>query len=79
MQLEAHTLAEFLAWLSRENGWVITYATGSLERSARGVELNGSIAGLDGEQALASVVATVGWRYTLLDGVVAVSSPNANK
>ena len=79
MQLEARTLAEFFAWLSRENGWVVTYATGSLERSARRVELHGSIAGLDGEQALASVVATVGWRFTLLDGVVAVSSPNANE
>ena len=78
MQLEGRTLAEFFSWLSRENGWVVTYTTGSLEKSARSVELHGSIAGLDGEQALASVVATVGWRFTLSNGVVAVSSPGAN-
>ena len=78
MQLEGRTLAEFFTWLSRENGWVVTYADGSLQRSAKRVELHGSIAGLDGEQALASVVATVGWRFTLSNGIVAVSPPNAN-
>ena len=78
MQLEGRTLTEFFTWLSRENGWVVTYDTGTLERSARYVELHGSIAGLDGEQALASVGATVGWQFTLADGVVAVSSRSAN-
>ena len=78
MQLEGRRLDEFFSWLSRENGWEVTYANRSLERSARRVELHGSIAGLDGEQSLASVVATVGWRFTLSDGVVAVSSPGTN-
>ena len=78
MQLEGQTLAEFFTWLSRENGWVFSYASGSLEKTASSVELHGSIVGLDAEQALASVVATVGWRFTLSNGVVAVSSPAAN-
>ena len=78
MQLEGRRLDEFFSWLSRENGWEVSYATGSLERSARRVKLHGSIAGLDGEQALASVVATVGWQFTLSNGVVAVSAPGTN-
>ena len=78
MQLEGRSLSEFFTWLSRENGWEVNYATASLERSARRVELHGSIAGLDGEQALASVVATAGWQFTLSNGVVAVSPPNTN-
>jgi ferric-dicitrate binding protein FerR (iron transport regulator) len=78
MQLEGHTLAEFFTWLSRENGWVFSYDNRSLQRTASSVELHGSIVGLDAEQALASVVATVGWQFSLSNGVVAVSSPVPN-
>jgi ferric-dicitrate binding protein FerR (iron transport regulator) len=78
MQLEGRTLADFFTWLSRENGWVFTYANGSLQKTASSVKLHGSIVGLDAEQALASVVATVGWGFSLSNGVVAVSSPAAN-
>lgn len=74
IELEGSMLAEYLSWISREYGWEIRYATGTLERRARSVELHGSIQGLSSEDALASVIESVEWRHTLLDGVVSVSS-----
>jgi ferric-dicitrate binding protein FerR (iron transport regulator) len=72
--LEGLTLAEFLQWLAREQGWRLEYATPELARHAATVELHGSIDGLSGEEALAAVMASTGWRYTLADGALAIDA-----
>ena len=72
LDLNDRTLAEFLEWLSRENGWRVSYATASLQPDAQSIKISGSIYGLNAEEALASVMATVGWLYTIADGVVMI-------
>jgi ferric-dicitrate binding protein FerR (iron transport regulator) len=72
--LEGLTLAEFLHWLAREQGWQLEFATPELARYAATVELHGSIDGLSGEEALAAVITTTGWRYKLTNGVLTVDS-----
>jgi len=78
LDLNDRTLAEFLEWLSRENGWRVIFATASLQRDAQSIELSGSVDGLGPEEALASVMATVAWRYTLADGVVTIGISDAD-
>jgi ferric-dicitrate binding protein FerR (iron transport regulator) len=72
--IDGLTVDEFLEWLSRENGWQFSYATASLQNDARMIRINGSIDGLESEDALASVLASVGWLYNLTDGIVVISS-----
>jgi ferric-dicitrate binding protein FerR (iron transport regulator) len=50
--LEGLTLAEFLHWLVREQGWRLEFATPELASAAGQVDLHGSIEGLSGEEAL---------------------------
>jgi ferric-dicitrate binding protein FerR (iron transport regulator) len=66
--LEGLALADFLEWLARELGWRLDYASPELAREAGGVVLHGSIEGLNGEEALAAVMASAGWTYRLTDG-----------
>jgi ferric-dicitrate binding protein FerR (iron transport regulator) len=72
--LEGLTLTEFLHWLVREHGWQLEFATPDLARHAATVDLHGSIDGLSGEEALAAVMTTTGWRYTLADGILTIDS-----
>jgi len=72
--LEGLTLAEFLRWLVREQGWQLEFATPELARQAAKVDLHGSIEGLSGEEALELVMASTGWRYRLEDGTLTIDS-----
>lgn len=72
--LDGLTLAEFLRWLVREQGWQLEFATPELARYAGMVELHGSIEGLGGAEALSLVMASTGWRYTLEDGALTIVS-----
>lgn len=72
--LDELTLAEFLYWIAREHGWQLEFATPELERHATTVELHGSVEGLSGEDALAAVMASTGWRYHLADGNLTIDS-----
>jgi len=74
LDINDRTVAEFLEWLSRENGWRVIFATASLQRDAQSIQISGSIDGLNAEEALASVMATVAWTYTLADGVVTIGT-----
>lgn len=66
--IENATLADFLAWVARETGRKLTYATGDVRRQSEALTLRGSIAGLDPDQALAAVLATTEFKFTT-DGV----------
>lgn len=70
--LDGRTLAEFLRWLAREQGWRLDYASPSIARDATEVELHGSVQGLSAEDALAAVMASTGWEYRLTDGLLFV-------
>jgi len=72
--LEGLTLAEFLHWLTREQGWRLEFATPELANAASKVQLHGSIEGLSGEEALALVMASTGWSYRLDNGTLAIDS-----
>lgn len=72
--LERLTLAEFLHWLTREQGWRLEFASPELARRAGRVELHGSIEGMSGEEALAAVMASTGWQYRLTDGALTIDS-----
>ena len=66
--LDELTLAEFLHWLVREHGWQLEFASAELARYAETVELYGSIDGMSGEEALATVMMATRWRYSLTEG-----------
>jgi hypothetical protein len=51
-------LADFLLWVARETGRTIVYRSAAAESAAREVRLNGSIAGLDPDTALTTVLST---------------------
>lgn len=72
MPLDGRTLAEFLHWLAREQGWQLDYASPTVARDATRVEVHGSIDGLSAEDALAVVMGSTGWEYRLADGTLYV-------
>ncbi len=70
--LEGRTLDDFLAWITRENGWRLRYSDPAIELSAAGNILHGSIEDLYAEQALEAVLLVTGIDYRLQDGILTV-------
>ena len=70
--LAGKTLGQFLEWVSRETGYRTQFIDPALERSSRGIVLEGSIAGVTPEDALTVVLPTCGLRHRLNDGVVII-------
>src|SRR5690606_7859406 len=60
--IDGQPLVSFLSWVSRETGRRIVYASPSVEAEAASVTLNGSIADLDLQSALAAVLSTTQFR-----------------
>ena len=56
--IEDQTLDAFLAWVAEETGRKVVYASEHAQQAAREVRLRGSIAGLEPDAALATVLAT---------------------
>jgi hypothetical protein len=56
--IDNQSLADFLQWIGRETGRHVVYSTPQAEAAAEAVKLRGSIAGLDADVALTSVLAT---------------------
>ena len=56
--INEHTLAAFLDWVSRETGRKVVYASEAAQSRAGDLKLRGSIAGLDPETALGAVLST---------------------
>jgi len=61
--IEDRRLAEFLAWVCRETGRELTFATQDAEAIAQSIVLRGSVAGLSPDEALAAVMATTNLTY----------------
>jgi ferric-dicitrate binding protein FerR (iron transport regulator) len=60
--IDNQTLANFLQWIARETGRHLVYSTPQAETAAETVKLRGSIAGLDADVALTTVLATTQFR-----------------
>lgn len=70
-------LEEFLAWVARELGWKVVYATPAVAAEAADVVLHGSIEGLTPRQALDAVLATTRVRAAIQGGSMIVSGQEA--
>jgi ferric-dicitrate binding protein FerR (iron transport regulator) len=71
--IDGRSVADFLAWVSRETGREVAFATPEAEAQAAHVTLSGSIAGLNPEEALAAVLPTTPLRSQEVDGKLVVS------
>jgi len=71
--IDGRSVADFLAWVSRETGRDVTFASAEVEAQAAHVTLSGSIAGLNPEEALAAVLPTTPLRSQEVDGKLVVS------
>jgi len=65
-------LSRFLAWVARETGREISYASPDIEREAAGIVVHGSIAGLSPPEALHAVLATTSVRAQVSRGSLVV-------
>jgi ferric-dicitrate binding protein FerR (iron transport regulator) len=72
--INEHTLAAFLDWVSRETGRKVVYASQAAQSTAGDVKLRGSIAGLDPETALGAVLSTTQLRrYETQDDSIGIA------
>lgn len=76
--LDGRTLADFLAWVTREGGWEIRFQTDALARSASTIVISGSVDGLTPEQALRSVLATCGLTHRRDGDIVTIQAGSAS-
>jgi len=72
--IEDRRLAEFLAWVCRETGRELAFASPEAEAAAAAIVLRGSVAGLSPDEALAAVMATTNLTYREDGGQLIVQS-----
>lgn len=72
--LAGKTLAEFLAWFTRETGYGVAFEGDSAARASQ-ITLQGSIDGMSPEEALEAVVPATGFDARVVDGRVVVRQP----
>jgi ferric-dicitrate binding protein FerR (iron transport regulator) len=77
LDTENRPLVEFLAWMAREHGWQLRYATPVLEREAQSIRLHGVAQGGTPEQTLHRVALITGLAMSVEDGVLVVSTREA--
>lgn len=63
--VEGRSVDAFLAWVARETGRTIVYATPGVAQRAREVALRGSVEGLTPDEAVVAVLSTTSLRPTL--------------
>ncbi len=71
-ELDGATLAELLAWISRETGWRVRYADETLERTYAKDVLHGPVEKFGPAQAPALLLPAFGLTHRLEDGVLVV-------
>ncbi len=74
-KLEGSSLAAFLAWVARENGWELRFTDPALATYAASVTLHGSLDQLTPEQTPELVLPTCGLVHRVEDGVFIVETP----
>lgn len=74
IDIEGHSLAEFLDWAGREMGCDVVFASAGIENEAAGIVVHGSISGLTPAQALDAVLATTRLQAYVDDGHIVISA-----
>jgi len=74
-ELEGSSLAAFLAWVTRENGWKLRFTDPRLATYAASVTLHGSLENLTPDQTPEMVLATCGLVHRVEDGVFIAEYP----
>ena len=74
--LSAHTLIDFLQWVSHETGYTFSFESEGLAQRARRMTVQGSIDGLTAEEALDAVLPATGLEYRVRDGHVTIRTPS---
>jgi ferric-dicitrate binding protein FerR (iron transport regulator) len=72
LDIEGRPLAEFLAWLAREHGWLLRYSSDALQQQTHEIRLHGSIAGLETPAMLERMTLVTGLVFEPRDGVLFV-------
>jgi ferric-dicitrate binding protein FerR (iron transport regulator) len=72
LDIENRPLVEFLAWIARENGWQLRYATFDLEREAQSIRLHGVAKGKNPEDTLQRVALLTGMPMYVDNGILVV-------
>jgi ferric-dicitrate binding protein FerR (iron transport regulator) len=75
LEIENRPLGEFLAWLAREQGWQLRYATDALQEQATRIRLHGSLDGMDSIAMLERIALITGVPLQMRDGVLWVGTP----
>jgi ferric-dicitrate binding protein FerR (iron transport regulator) len=75
LEIENRPLGEFLAWLAREQGWQLRYASDALQEQAAQVRLHGALDGLDATAMLERVALITGVPLQMRGGVLWVGMP----
>jgi ferric-dicitrate binding protein FerR (iron transport regulator) len=70
LAIEDRPLAEFLAWMAREHGWQLHFASETVQRQAQEIHLHGSLDGLDPTAMLERVALVTGVPLVLESGVL---------
>jgi ferric-dicitrate binding protein FerR (iron transport regulator) len=70
--IENRPLAEFAAWLAREQGWQLRYATPAKQQQALDIRLHGTVDGLEPEAMLRRIAMITGVPLAARDGVLEV-------
>ena len=73
-EIENRPLSEFLAWLAREQGWRVHYASERLQEQAAQIRLHGSLEGLEVAAMLERVVLVTGVKLEVRHGVLWVGA-----
>jgi ferric-dicitrate binding protein FerR (iron transport regulator) len=74
LDTENRPLVEFLAWMAREHGWQLRYATPRLEREVQSIRLHGVTQGSTPEQTLQRVALITGLPMRVDDGVLVIGA-----
>ncbi|HET6266834.1 MAG TPA: FecR domain-containing protein [Acidobacteriota bacterium] len=74
LELEGHSLAEFLEWVARENGWRLDFSDDSARELAAKTILHGSVRGLRPDQMPEAVFPVTGFTYSINNGVLTVTA-----
>lgn len=73
--IEDRKLTDFLAWVCRETGRDLAFASPQVEATAKSIVLRGSVAGLSPDDALAAVMATTSLAYSDDNGRLTIRPP----
>jgi hypothetical protein len=72
LDIDNRPLVEFLAWIARENGWQLRYATSDLEREAQSIRLHGAAKEKDPEGTLQRIALLTGVPMHVENGILFV-------